>query len=60
MKVNIYPLVMAGGRGTRFWPESTSKKPKQYLKLLGHKSLLAMTLERFEGLSPKEFSMLLL
>lgn len=43
-------LVMAGGRGTRFWPESTSKKPKQYLNLMGAQSLLADTLDRFEGL----------
>lgn len=42
-------LVMAGGHGTRFWPESTSKKPKQYLKLVSDKSLLTETLERFTG-----------
>ena len=45
-------LVMAGGRGTRFWPESTSKRPKQYLNLMGDQSLLADTLDRFEGLVP--------
>lgn len=46
-----YCLVMAGGKGTRFWPESTSKKPKQYLSLLGdNTSLLSKTLNRFEGL----------
>lgn len=49
----LYALVMAGGRGTRFWPESTSKKPKQYLQLLGGtESLLEATLKRFEGLVP--------
>ncbi len=48
--MNIYALVMAGGKGTRFWPESTSKKPKQYLNLTGNKSLLGQTLERLEGL----------
>lgn len=50
MSQNIFCLVMAGGRGTRFWPESTSKKPKQYLSLTSDKSLLTETLERFEGL----------
>ncbi|MCK5883349.1 MAG: mannose-1-phosphate guanylyltransferase [Bacteriovoracaceae bacterium] len=51
----LYALVMAGGRGTRFWPESTSKRPKQYLKLLGgDESLLETTLRRFEGLVPLE------
>lgn len=47
---NLYALIMAGGQGTRFWPESTSKKPKQYLSLTGEKSLLAKTLGRFDSL----------
>lgn len=52
---NLFCLVMAGGRGTRFWPESTSKKPKQYLNLLGNdKSLLEKTLLRFDDLVPVE------
>lgn len=46
----LYTLVMAGGQGTRFWPESTREKPKQYLKLLGDESLLEQALKRFEGL----------
>jgi mannose-1-phosphate guanylyltransferase len=50
----LYSLIMAGGRGTRFWPESTSKKPKQYLNLTGKESLLAETLKRFEGLIDKD------
>lgn len=49
-----YVLVMAGGQGTRFWPESTSKRPKQYLSLTSEKSLLQETLERFNGLVPAE------
>lgn len=49
----LMALVMAGGRGTRFWPESTSAKPKQYLNLLGgQSSLLEKTLDRFDGLVP--------
>lgn len=50
IETNLYCLVMAGGQGTRFWPESTSKRPKQYLNLTGEKSLLAQSLERFNGL----------
>ncbi|MCO4793311.1 MAG: mannose-1-phosphate guanylyltransferase [Bacteriovoracaceae bacterium] len=46
----LYCVIMAGGRGTRFWPESTSKKPKQYLSLVSDKSLLEETALRFEGL----------
>jgi mannose-1-phosphate guanylyltransferase len=50
----VITLVMAGGQGTRFWPESTSKKPKQYLSLVGEQSLLKQTLDRFDGLVAKE------
>lgn len=45
---------MAGGKGTRFWPESTEKKPKQYLKIFNDKSLLTETCERFEGFIAKD------
>ena len=47
-------LIMAGGQGTRFWPESTSRCPKQYLKLIGGQSFLYNTLDRFSDLAPKE------
>ncbi len=49
-----YALVMAGGKGTRLWPESTSRRPKQYLPLVTKNTLLQDTLERFEGLVPKD------
>ncbi len=48
--VGFYCLIMAGGKGTRFWPESTQSKPKQYLNLLSTKSLLEETLDRFDSL----------
>ena len=48
-KMKTYALIMAGGKGTRFWPESTERKPKQYLNLLGDKSLLKQTIDRLEG-----------
>jgi len=52
---NIYVAIMAGGVGTRFWPSSTSSKPKQFLDILGTgKSLLRSTYERFLNLTPKE------
>lgn len=50
----LYTLVMAGGKGTRFWPESTQEKPKQYLTLTSSKSLLEETLDRFDGLVAKD------
>ncbi len=45
---------MAGGKGTRFWPESIEKKPKQYLSLISSKSLLEETLTRFDKFIEKE------
>ena len=41
---------MAGGKGERFWPLSTSKRPKQMLSLVGDKTLLAQSADRLEGL----------
>ena len=46
----MYALIMAGGRGTRFWPESTSSFPKQYLPLLEGKPLVSETLRRLDSL----------
>lgn len=39
-------LIMAGGKGTRFWPVSTEERPKQFLSLLGKDSMLQMTVKR--------------
>ncbi|MFY0689510.1 MAG: mannose-1-phosphate guanylyltransferase [Cyclobacteriaceae bacterium] len=49
MKKNIYVVIMAGGSGTRFWPYSRNRKPKQFLDVLGvGRSLLQMTFDRFK------------
>lgn len=46
---------MAGGTGTRFWPYSRNKKPKQFLDVLGTgRSLLQMTFDRFKAEVPVE------
>ena len=45
-------LIMAGGRGERFWPMSTDKKPKQFLKLLGEDSMIQLTVKRLEPIIP--------
>lgn len=45
-------LIMAGGKGTRFWPLSTEEKPKQFLKLLSDDTMLQMTVKRIEELMP--------
>ena len=51
---NTYAVIMAGGRGERFWPLSTSKRPKQVLTLVGDKPMMAIAVERLEGLIPPE------
>jgi mannose-1-phosphate guanylyltransferase len=48
----IYAVIMAGGSGERFWPLSTPARPKQFLRLIGEKSLLRMTVERITPLVP--------
>ncbi|PCI62100.1 MAG: mannose-1-phosphate guanylyltransferase/mannose-6-phosphate isomerase [Kordiimonadales bacterium] len=49
MKKTIYPVILSGGAGSRLWPLSRSKYPKQFLPLLGNKSLFTQTLERVGG-----------
>lgn len=52
---NNYCIIMAGGVGSRFWPMSTPKCPKQFLDVLGiGKSLIQMTYERLLHIAPKE------
>lgn len=50
----LYTIVMAGGRGERFWPLSTTRLPKPFLNLLGSTSLLQETVERMRPLLPPE------
>src|SRR5258706_1087750 len=45
-----YALIMAGGKGTRFWPLSRSKKPKQLLSMITEKTLLEEAVERIKPL----------
>ncbi|WP_039657088.1 mannose-1-phosphate guanylyltransferase [Clostridium tyrobutyricum] len=47
-------LIMAGGKGERFWPLSTDEKPKQFLKLLGEETMIQMTVKRLLPLIPIE------
>jgi mannose-1-phosphate guanylyltransferase len=50
----VHCVVMAGGGGTRFWPRSRRKRPKQFLNLAGARSLLQQALERLAPLAPPE------
>lgn len=50
----LYGVIMAGGRGTRFWPLSRRRMPKQLMKFLGSETLLGRTVERLKPLIPPE------
>jgi len=49
--VLIQPVVLSGGSGTRLWPLSREKYPKQLLPLIGEDSLLQATVRRVEGIT---------
>ncbi len=51
---NLYAVVLAGGRGERFWPWSTQDRPKQLLPLVKEKTMLEETIERITPLIPLE------
>lgn len=46
----IHAVIMAGGKGTRFWPLSRASKPKQFLSIISEKSLLLDTIDRVKEL----------
>jgi mannose-1-phosphate guanylyltransferase len=51
-KSNFYPVILAGGRGTRFWPLSRKKRAKQLLPLDGKKTMIQQTVARLAPLAP--------
>ncbi|MBN2489449.1 MAG: mannose-1-phosphate guanylyltransferase [Planctomycetes bacterium] len=51
---DLYSVILAGGSGTRFWPLSRRKRPKQLLSLVGDESLVRATQRRLEPLVPPE------
>lgn len=52
----IQPIVLSGGSGTRLWPLSREKYPKQLLPLIGEDSLLQATIRRVEGIADAELA----
>jgi mannose-1-phosphate guanylyltransferase len=53
---NFYPVILAGGRGTRFWPLSRKKRAKQLLALDGKQTMIQQTVARLLPLAPaKQF-----
>ncbi|HEV2201898.1 MAG TPA: mannose-1-phosphate guanylyltransferase [Bryobacteraceae bacterium] len=51
---HLYGLILAGGRGTRFWPRSRRVRAKQVLNFFGERSLIQQTVDRLKPLLPPE------
>ena len=54
MLSHCYGLILAGGRGTRFWPRSRKRSAKQVLNVVGRRSLIQATVDRLAPLIPPE------
>src|SRR5215475_2228448 len=54
MRSKCYSVIIAGGKGTRFWPLSRSQRPKQLLKILGRRSLISETARRVLSISGRK------
>ena len=55
-KTNFHPVILAGGRGTRFWPLSRQRRAKQLLALDGKQTMIQQTVARLLPLaSPARF-----
>src|SRR5664279_4911138 len=51
---HFYGLILAGGRGTRFWPRSRRARAKQVLNFFGERSLIQETVDRLSPVLPPE------
>src|SRR3981189_2427664 len=49
-KLNVHAVILAGGRGTRFWPRSRTRTPKQLLNIVGKDTMLQQTIARLRPL----------
>ena len=57
---HTYGVIMAGGKGERFWPLSTNKVPKPFIRLLATKTMIQMTVERLLKIVPENRIMVVL
>jgi mannose-1-phosphate guanylyltransferase len=53
-KTTMYAVIMAGGKGTRFWPKSREKMPKHLLDIACEQTIIQETVRRIEPLIPLE------
>ena len=52
--MQIIPVILSGGSGTRLWPLSRKECPKQYLPLAGGNTMLQDTILRLNGFDKRE------
>src|ERR1700732_5607322 len=52
--LTVHAVILAGGRGTRFWPRSRARTPKQLLNIVGKETMLEQTVARLRPLIPGE------
>ena len=50
----LYAVIMAGGKGTRFWPRSRERMPKHLLDIVGERTIIQETLARLSPLIPPD------
>ena len=55
-RIQVWPVIMAGGSGTRLWPLSRAGFPKQFLVLSGNTSLFQQAAARLQGLADSHIS----
>lgn len=48
--MKVFAVIMAGGVGSRFWPRSREKSPKQLLKIFDERTMIQSTVDRLQGL----------
>ncbi len=59
MMEHAYAVILAGGRGERFWPLSTAARPKQFISLFGGRPLLSLAVERLETVVSPEHTLVI-
>ena len=52
--LTVHAVILAGGRGTRFWPRSRTRTPKQLLNIVGEQTMLEQTVARLKPLIPAD------
>jgi len=52
--MSVYAVILAGGKGERFWPKSKRKRPKQLIRLISDKTMIEETFSRISRFVPKE------